>query len=198
MCKNQSCLILLVWKWCKVLFLSLPVSFNVSLISYSICIYVFGIILRLNVIWWEKIPLLHAQTSPSYYPQYKFLIDCLPSSLPSCPHYFFLLLLLTFFLLYIISGFFLLILFCSYIILMKERSVLDYIHLAMPTTTPPHPCNKFCVSISTSPFSEFSITYRPVIKWNESNMQTQTQHDKKHNSLWNVNKTSKKQRDTLQ
>jgi hypothetical protein len=57
----------------------------VSLTSCPICIYLFTIITRIFVIWWQKIPLLHAQTSPSYFNLIQISVCILPSFLPSFP-----------------------------------------------------------------------------------------------------------------
>jgi len=55
-------------------------------------------------IWWEKIPLLHAQTSPSYCHFIWISNSLLLPSLSPTPQCFLLLSLLTLFLRYIISG----------------------------------------------------------------------------------------------
>jgi len=78
----------------------------------------------------------------------KFIIVCLPLSLPTVPHCFLLLTSLTFILQYIIScTFWLTLILFWYIILMRERSVQGYIYSAMPksTASPPPLVATFCL-----------------------------------------------------
>jgi hypothetical protein len=95
---------------------------------------------------WEKIPLLHAQTSPSYCPLIQISRSLPPTILSSCPS---LLLATTLADLFPLIYHFKFIFMFQYIILMKESSAQDYVYWAMSTTTAPtHLCGNLRVYIS--------------------------------------------------